>query len=72
MEYVKVTQASEQWRISDRRVRILCQQGKIEGVIKKGRSYFIPCNAVSRLTGVPSVTKQYRHNFCRCSPVSTV
>ena len=46
MEYMKVTQAAEQWGISDRRVRILCQQGKVEGVIQKGRSYLIPCNAV--------------------------
>lgn len=45
MEYMKVTQAAEQWGISDRRVRILCQHGKIEGVIQKGRSYLIPCNA---------------------------
>ena len=44
MEYMKVTQAAEKWGISDRRVRILCQQGKIEGVVQKGRSYFIPVN----------------------------
>ena len=41
MEYMKVTQAAEQWGISDRRVRILCQQGKVEGVIQKGRSYAV-------------------------------
>ena len=46
MEYMKVTQAAEHWGISDRRVRVLCQQGKIEGVIQKGRSYLIPSNAV--------------------------
>ena len=51
MEYMKVTQAAEQWGISDRRVRILCQQGKIEGVIQKGRSYLIPCNAVKPIDG---------------------
>lgn len=51
MEYMKVTQAAEQWGISDRRVRILCQQGKIEGVIQKGRSYLIPCNVVKPIDG---------------------
>lgn len=51
MEYMKVTQAAEQWGVSDRRVRILCQQGKIEGVIQKGRSYLIPCNAVKPIDG---------------------
>lgn len=33
MEYMKVTQAAKQGGLSDRRVRILCQQGKIEGVV---------------------------------------
>ena len=51
MEYMKVTQAAEHWGISDRRVRVLCQQGKIEGVIQKGRSYLIPCNAVKPIDG---------------------
>ena len=51
MEYMKVTQVAEQWGISDRRVRILCQQGKIEGVIQKGRSYLIPFNAVKPIDG---------------------
>ncbi len=51
MEYMKVTQAAEQWGISDRRVRILCQQGKIEGVIQKGRSYLIPYDAVKPIDG---------------------
>ena len=72
MEYMKVTQAAEHWGISDRRVRVLCQQGKIEGVIQKGRSYLIPSNAVKPITGAPSVIKRYRNNICRCSPVLTV
>lgn len=51
MEYMNAIQAAEQWGISDRRVRILCQQGKIEGVAKKGRSYLIPVNAVKPIDG---------------------
>lgn len=51
MEYINVAQVAERWGISDRRVRILCQQGKIEGVIRKGRSYLIPNNAVKPVDG---------------------
>jgi Fic family protein len=51
MDYMKVTQAAEQWGISDRRVRIYCQQGKIKGVIQKGRSYLIPIDAVKPIDG---------------------
>lgn len=51
LEYVKIAQAAELWGISDRRVRILCQQGKIEDVIRKGRSYLIPSDAVKPIDG---------------------
>lgn len=35
-------QASEKWGISDRRVRVLCSQGKIEGAWREGKLWFIP------------------------------
>ena len=31
-------QASEKWGISDRRVRVLCLQGKIDGAWREGKS----------------------------------
>ena len=45
MNYIKVSQAAEKWGLSARRVRILCQENKIEGVIRKGNLYMIPENA---------------------------
>lgn len=45
MEYIKVSQAALQWGISDRRVRTLCGEGKIDGVVKKGKGYLIPAQA---------------------------
>lgn len=42
MIYISVKQAAENWGISDRRVRTLCSEGKISGVIREGRSYRIP------------------------------
>jgi hypothetical protein len=44
-EYITAIQAAEKWHISDRRVRVLCAQGKISGAIKDGKSYKIPANA---------------------------
>lgn len=35
-------QASEKWGISDRRVRTLCSQGKIDGARREGKFWFIP------------------------------
>jgi len=51
MEYITVKQASEQWGISDRRVRVLCAERRIEGVVKKGRSYLIPAHALKPIDG---------------------
>ena len=69
MEYMKVAEAAELWGISVRRVRILCQQGKIDGVIQKGRSYLIPADAVKPVDGRrlrhKEVSEQYLALFSR-------
>jgi len=44
MEYMTAQQAASKWGISDRRVRLLCSQGKIHGVVKDGKSYQIPAD----------------------------
>lgn len=59
MEYRSVAQMAEQWSISDRRVRILCQQGKIDGVIRKGRAWLIPSDADKPIDGR---TTRYQRN----------
>ena len=33
MEYIKASKAAEKWGISPRRVRVLCAEGKIEGML---------------------------------------
>ncbi|MCI8672520.1 MAG: helix-turn-helix domain-containing protein, partial [Lachnospiraceae bacterium] len=40
--YMTVKQAAEKWEISDRRVRILCAEGKVSGAIREGRRWMIP------------------------------
>ena len=42
--YMTVKQAAEKWGISDRRVRILCAEGKVSGVIREGRRWMIPAD----------------------------
>lgn len=59
MEYRSVAQIAEQWGVSDRRVRILCQQGKISGVIRKGRAWLIPADAEKPIDGR---TTRYQRN----------
>lgn len=56
-------QAAENWGISDRRVRVLCDQGKISGIIKRGRSYQIPVNAIKPVDGRKNRHKQIPSQF---------
>jgi excisionase family DNA binding protein len=51
MQYITVKQASQRWGISDRRVRLLCAEGRIEGVVRKGRSYLIPADTLKPIDG---------------------
>ncbi|MBQ8591128.1 MAG: Fic family protein [Firmicutes bacterium] len=49
--YINVKEAAEKWGISDRRVRILCSEGKIPGAYQKGRGWNIPADAVKPKDG---------------------
>ena len=43
--YITVKEAAKKWEISERRVRTLCQEGRVGGAIKKGRVWKIPKSA---------------------------
>lgn len=43
--YITVKQAAEKWGISERRIRVLCTQGKINGAYQEGRGWKIPIDA---------------------------
>ena len=45
MKYIDVSQAAKRWGISDRRIRYLCNEGRIDGAIKMGWSWTIPEDA---------------------------
>lgn len=42
MDYMTVNQASELWGICNRRIITLCNDGRINGVVKFGKSWAIP------------------------------
>ncbi|EFE12866.1 helix-turn-helix domain-containing protein [Clostridium sp. M62/1] len=42
MDYISVKDAAIKWNISERRVQKLCESGRIEGVLRFGRSWMIP------------------------------
>lgn len=44
--FMTVKKAAEKWGISDRRIRVLCADGKISGAYQEGRGWKIPIDAV--------------------------
>ena len=49
--FITAKQASEKWGISDRRIRVLCSEGKISGAYQEGRSWKIPADAKKPVDG---------------------
>lgn len=49
--FMTIKQAAEKWRISDRRIRVLCAEGKIPGAYQEGRGWKIPIDAVKPADG---------------------
>ncbi len=42
MKYLSVAQTAERWGISPRRIQILCNEERIPGAVRIGRSWAIP------------------------------
>lgn len=49
--FMTVKEAAEKWGISDRRIRVLCSEGKISGAYQEGRGWKIPSNAAKPADG---------------------
>lgn len=45
MDYISTIEAGEKWKLSHRRVAILCSEGRIGGVKKVGNTWIIPASA---------------------------
>ncbi|MGL4949823.1 MAG: Fic family protein [Anaeroplasmataceae bacterium] len=50
-DYIKVSEAAKRWNLSSRRVRILCSENKIYGVIRIGNLYMIPIDTPKPIDG---------------------
>ena len=42
MEYLPVSQVAEKWGIKQRRIRVLCTEGRVPGAYKVGAYWLIP------------------------------
>ncbi len=60
IEYLTVKEAGERWNVSGRMVTIYCNNGKIDGAIKKGNLWLVPINAEKPLDGRTIKAKKAR------------
>lgn len=60
MKYMSISEASQKWQISDRRIRVLCVEGRIEGAIKIGRNWSIPYEAAKPVDARVNNRKSYK------------
>lgn len=45
MDFLTTAEMSVIWGISTRRISLLCSEGRVEGAVKKGKTWLIPKNA---------------------------
>lgn len=51
MGYLTTVEMSKIWGISSRRIALLCEQNRIDGAIKKGKTWLIPENSIKPVDG---------------------
>ncbi len=59
MIYFSTKEISRKWEISERRVRPLCSEGRIEGALKEGRNWRVPEDALKPLDARESSNATY-------------
>lgn len=45
MNYLTVAEIVDKWKVSSRMVAYYCKSGRIEGAVKKGKTWLIPADA---------------------------
>ena len=57
MEYLTTIEMSQKWGITSRRIAVLCELGRIVGVVKKGKTWLIPYDSEK-----PEDARKVNHN----------
>lgn len=63
MEFLTTKEISRIWNISARRVAILCEDGRLTGAVKKGKTWLIPSNTKKPNDGRYKRMKAYYDKF---------
>ncbi len=66
-KYIGAKAFAEKCGITERRVRLMCQEGRIEGAVKLGWSWSIPADSPKPFDG--RVARQFKTNFVRLGSI---
>lgn len=59
MKYLNTKEVAKKWKINDRRVRVLCEEGRVEGALKVGRNWMIAEDASKPYDARRKSNKEY-------------
>ena len=45
MDYLTAAEIANKWKVSSRMAAYYCEAGRIEGAVKKGKTWLIPCGS---------------------------
>lgn len=75
--FASVQETAQKWGISDRRVRVMCRQGKISGAVRDGKNWKIPSNAAKpadarykTAQGLTDVILRKKSDLDACRPLT--
>ena len=57
MEYLTTIEMSQKWGIISQRIAALCEQGRIDEIVKKGKTWLIPYDSEK-----PEDARKVNHN----------
>lgn len=63
MEYLTTIEMSEKWGISARRIAILCEENRIDGATKKGKTWLLPTDSIKPNDGRYKRMRDYYEKF---------
>ena len=62
-QLMTVNDASALWGISNRRVQVLCDEGRVKGAVKLGRMWIIPRGTTKPIDGRTKEAKNDSNKF---------
>ncbi|MFO7968715.1 MAG: Fic family protein [Candidatus Izemoplasmatales bacterium] len=72
MKYLTTKEIASKWNVNDRRVRVLCEEGRVDGAFKVGKTWMIAEDASKPYDARKTVKKEYKGLNFNFSKIDTM